>query len=169
MLYTGGMTQMYRQAARWRRQSREWTLRHPRTMGLLERIGCLRIERAAMARGVAVGLFVALTPTVGFQTLLMLVFCVLLRGNFIAAFAVSWISNPLTLTPLYLGYYVVGELVFEPVLYPLALFTDGAVGNGVLEAACFILGSLLVALPAAVAGYALSYWLGHLVALRRSP
>lgn len=135
-------------------------------MRFLERIGCLRMEHGVVARGVAVGLFVGLTPTIGFQTVLMLAFCALLRGNFIAAFAVSWVSNPLTVTPLYVGYYLLGKHVFEPLLGPLLLFTGDDVA-GLLEVACFGLAGLLVALPVAAAGYALSYWLAHATAQRR--
>lgn len=167
MLHFGSMLQMPRRIARLRRQARDWGEHHPRAMRLLERVGCLRLERGFVARGVAVGLFVGLTPTVGFQTVLMLGFCALLRGNFLAAFAVSWISNPLTLTPLYLAYYLLGEQIFEPLLGPLSLFT-GSNAVALLEAVCFGLGSLLIALPAAAAGYVLSYWLAHAAALRRS-
>lgn len=161
------MLQIPRRIARMRRQARDWGEHHPRAMRLLERVGCLRLERGIVARGVAVGLFVGLTPTVGFQTVLMLGFCALLRGNFIAAFAVSWISNPLTLTPLYLGYYLLGKQIFEPLLGQLPLFTGEDIIGGLLEAICFGLGSLLIALPVAVTGYVLSHWLAHVVALRR--
>lgn len=163
------MMRMYRHAARWRRRTREWAEYHPRTMRFLERTGCLRFERGDMARGVAVGLFVGLTPTVGFQTLLMLPFCALLRGNFIAAFTISWVSNPLTMTPLYLAYFLLGEWIFEPLLHPFSLIAGGGIPDGILEAVSFGLGSLIIALPAAAAGYVLTYWLSHVIAYRRSP
>ncbi|MDX1608785.1 MAG: DUF2062 domain-containing protein [Halofilum sp. (in: g-proteobacteria)] len=165
------MERMYRWQRKlvgWRRQGRIWAERHPRTLQALERVGCLRFERPVIARGVAVGLFVALTPTVGFQTLLMLAFCALLRGNFLAAFAVSWISNPLTLAPLYFGYYLLGQRVVEPLINPLAFFSDGSLPVGALGAVSFTLGSLLVALPAAAAGYLAFTWLGRIAAARRS-
>lgn len=136
-------------------------------MACLKQIGCLRLERGIVARGVAVGLFVGLTPTVGFQTLLMLGLCAVLRGNLIAAFAVSWVSNSVTITPLYLGYYLLGEHVAGPVLGSLSLFSGRDAIEGLLEAACLGLGSMLIALPAAAAGYVLSYWLAHALVLRR--
>lgn len=169
MLHSASMLRMPRRIARLRRRARDWGNHHPGVMGFLERIGCLRLGRGVVARGVAVGLFVGLTPTVGFQTLLMLGFCALLRGNFLAAFAVSWISNPLTLTPLYLGYYLLGKQVFEPLLGPLTLFTNNEVVGSLLEVICFGLGSLLVALPVAATGYVSSYWLVHAIAQRRRP
>lgn len=152
----------------WRRQGRVWAERHPRTLRALERVGCLRFEQPVLARGIAVGLFVALTPTVGLQTLLMLLFCALLRGNFLAAFAVSWISNPVTLAPLYFGYYLLGHRVVEPLIAPLTFLSDGSLPIAAFEAVCFTLGSLLVALPVAAAGYLAFIWLGRIAIARRS-
>jgi len=121
----------------------------------------MRFDRGVTARGVAIGLFVALTPTVGLQTFLMLALCLLLRGNFLFAFAVSWISNPITLGPLYLGYYLLGELVISPLVDPLSpLWAAGSAGP-LLDAMYFVAGSLLIAFPVASCGYALSLWLAR--------
>ena len=126
------------------------------------------MTRPVVARGLAIGLFVALTPTLGVQTVLMLLLCVLLRGNFIAAFAVSWISNPFTFAPLYLTYYLVGELVVERLFDPLSPLLNGSLPTGTLEAVCLGLGSLLVAVPAAVAGFLLYHAGARLLASRRA-
>lgn len=155
------MIQVPRQLVLYRRRIRDWGQRHPRTLALLERIGCMRFDRGITARGVAIGLFIALTPTVGLQTLLMLVFCLLLRGNFPVAFAVSWISNPITLGPLYLGYYLLGERVLSPLVDPLSPLWQGGSASPLLEGMYLLAGSLLIAIPVAIAGYALSFWLAR--------
>ena len=162
------MSSPHRHLERWQRRAHVWSERHPRTMRFLERIGCLRFTRPVVARGVAIGLFVALTPTVGLQTLLMLALCSLLRGNFIAAFAVSWISNPITLAPLYLTYYLLGQRVVEHLFDPLSPLLAGTLPAGILEVVCLGLGSLLVALPAAVMGYLLYDAAARVVASRRA-
>lgn len=126
----------------------------------------MRFDRAGLARGVAIGLFVALTPTVGLQTLLMLAFCLLLRGNFPLAFAVSWISNPITLAPLYLGYYLLGERVLAPLVDPLSPLWEAGSASAVLEGLYLLVGSLLIAAPIAAAGYGASLWLGRRLARR---
>jgi len=152
---------------RCRRTVREWGRCHPRTLALLERIGCMRFDRGIMARGVAIGLFIALTPTVGLQTALMLAFCLLLRGNFPVAFAVSWISNPITLGPLYLGYYLVGELVVSPLVHPLSPLWEAGSAGPLLEGMYLLVGSMLIAIPIAVVGYLASYWMAHRLRQRR--
>ena len=123
----------------------------PRLRQLLDTTGALRGETEIIARGIGVGLFVGLTPTVGFQTVLMIIGCLLVRGNFPAAFAISWISNPLTMAPLYWGFRKLGEAVFGR----LIIFTGengylGKIGNEMLFT---LLGSLLIAAPTAILGY----------------
>lgn len=138
-------------------RARIWLDRHPRTAAVLERTDCLRLHRRGVARGVAIGLFVALTPTVGVQTLLMLGACLLARANFPVAFGVSWISNPVTLAPLYFGYHQLGERLFSPIV-EMGLQLAGYGRNAAVDAFYVAAGSLLVALPVAIAGYFLTSW-----------
>lgn len=65
----------------------------------------------AMARGASMGLWVALTPTVGFQMLLVAFLAVPLRANVAVALAMVWVSNPITVIPLYFAYYWLGTVV----------------------------------------------------------
>lgn len=137
--------------------AKRWVDRHPRMARALERTGSLRFERRAVARGVGVGLFIALTPTVGIQIVMMLGACLLVRGNFLAAFVVSWISNPVTMAPLYVGYHALGERIFSPII-ETGLHLAGYGEKVALEVTYVALGSLVVAIPAAIAGYALLLW-----------
>ena len=57
----------------------------------------LRGNPGVLARGVAVGTFVGITPTIPFHTVLALFLAFILRGSKIAALLTSvLISNPLT-------------------------------------------------------------------------
>lgn len=147
-------------------QAREWLDAHPRIARGLARTGCLGMHRRVLARGVAVGLFVALTPTFGFQTALMIAGCVLLRASFPAAFLVSWVSNPVTVGPLYLAFNALGEAIFGRVIRS-ALQLDGVLGEATFETLFLALGSLLIAVPVAIAGYGLFLWGWQLLAWRR--
>ena len=126
---------------------------HPVVARLLARSGFLSLHRRALARGVAVGLLVGLTPTVGVQTVILVALCVLLRASFPAAFLVSWVSNPFTAPGLYFTFNRVGKAVFGELLAPL-LPATGLAGEAVRQTLYLALGSTLIALPAAVAGYA---------------
>ena len=63
-----------------------------------------------IARGVSVGLFIALTPTLGLQILLTLLACPLLRANRVVAMPMLAITNPLTIAPFLWVWYRIGLL-----------------------------------------------------------
>lgn len=69
---------------------------------------------AYTARGVANGVFWGLTPTVGFQTLLLAMTWFVSRRVFrkdsslLQAMVWTWINNPLTALPLYYTFYLTG-------------------------------------------------------------
>ena len=149
----GWLRQRLRLASRRARvRTRAWLQRHPRTRAFLTRTGSLEVDEFTLARGVAVGLFIGLTPTVGIQTLLMLAASVALRANFPAAFIASWINNPLTFAPFYFGFYTLGEYLmrFVPIRFESL---SGLEEEIALETAALIIGSLAVAIPAGLLGY----------------
>lgn len=148
-----------RQHRRSRKQSRRWRQEHPRLYALLTVGGCLHWQRESIARGIAVGLFVGLTPTVGIQTLFILIGCIAVRGYFPAAFAVSWVSNPFTIVPMYWLFNAIGDFIFGHLLKPDLLLAP-VLDNALREALLGLLGSLLIATPAAALGYTLAIRIG---------
>jgi uncharacterized protein (DUF2062 family) len=65
-----------------------------------------------IALGMAIGFFVAMTPTIPFQTVIAVSFAFILRGSKAAAALATWISNPLTMPMLYYASYKTGGLLF---------------------------------------------------------
>ena len=61
-----------------------------------------------IALGVAIGMFVTWTPTIGFQMLLTVGLSWLFRANKVVGVPFVWISNPLTIIPIYLPAYYIG-------------------------------------------------------------
>jgi len=61
-----------------------------------------------IALGVATGLFVAWTPTIGAQMALTVLLCAIFRANKLVGVPFVWISNPLTIIPVYYPSYLVG-------------------------------------------------------------
>ncbi len=135
-----------------RLRTRAWLARHPRLRGFLSRTGSLDVDEFTLARGVAVGLFIGLTPTVGVQTVLMLVASVLLRANFPAAFVASCINNPLTFPAFYFGFNRLGRVVMS--FFPISFESLSGLEEEVArETTALVLGSLAVAVPASIIGY----------------
>lgn len=137
---------------RGRIRARQWLRRNPRLSRFLERTGSLNVDEFTLARGVAVGLFIGLTPTVGVQTLLMLVVSVLLRANFPAAFAASWINNPLTMAPFYFGFHALGEVLMKvlPIRFDSLSGLELEIAR---DTTALVIGSLCIAIPAGLLGY----------------
>jgi uncharacterized protein (DUF2062 family) len=70
----------------------------------------LRGSSRAIAGGFAIGVFIAFTPTIGFQMLLAAFVATLLGVNRPATILSVWITNPATIPPVYLFTYKVGRL-----------------------------------------------------------
>jgi len=82
----------------------------------------LRGKPHEIALGMAIGVFIAVTPTIPFHTVLAVSLAALLRGSKLAAALGVWASNPLTIPFFYYGSYRLGRFVLG---YPqLALPAD---------------------------------------------
>ena len=65
-----------------------------------------------VARGMAIGVFVAATPSMPFQTAIAIALAFILRSSKAAAAIGVWLSNPITFPIFYLAGYKVGTLLF---------------------------------------------------------
>ena len=85
-------------------------LKNPRQ--LLRTILQLEDTHHSIALGTAIGMFIGLTPTVGAQMMIVIIFAFLTKRFFhfnrLAALVTVYISNPLTMVPIYYGLYWVG-------------------------------------------------------------
>lgn len=118
----------------------------------------LRVEPDEIARGMALGLFIGMTPTFGVQMFLALIFAVLLRQNKIAALIGVWSTNPLTAPIIYGVEYEVGRMLMGMPHPNVAIeFNYDALQElGWLLASPLCIGSLVVGIPVALIGYALT-------------
>ena len=62
-----------------------------------------------IAKGVALGIFIGMTPTFGFQMAIAIFFAYLLRENRLAAVLGVWVTNPVTAPFIYAAEYEVGH------------------------------------------------------------
>ena len=62
-----------------------------------------------IAMGAAIGVLIALTPTIGLQMLLVLLATSAVRANKVAGLPMPWITNPVTILPIFSLNYVVGH------------------------------------------------------------
>jgi hypothetical protein len=127
----------------------------------------------SLALGVAIGLFVGITPTIPLHSALIIILAWLLRGNIVAALiAATTISNPLTWLPQYYlcwrvgNWLLPGQLSWQRIQNMLGVFASDAgfkqslasLGQLGLEAiAVMLVGGILLAIPFTCAGYIFSF------------
>jgi uncharacterized protein len=61
-----------------------------------------------LALGVGIGMWIALLPLVGVQMVVSAILCHPVKGNKVVAMAMAWVSNPITLVPIFLPCYWLG-------------------------------------------------------------
>ena len=119
----------------------------------------LRGKPHEISLGLAIGVFVGITPTIPFHTVLAVALAAALRGSKLAAALGVWVCNPLTIPVFYYGSYRLGSFVLG--LPELTLPTEHSVFyllqlGGHVTAAMLHGGVLLGILPALLT-YFLTY------------
>ena len=133
----------------------------------------LKGHPSVLARGVAVGTFIGITPTIPFHTILALILAFVLRGSKIAALLSTFIvSNPITFLPQYYLSWQIGNWLlpgkhsWEDVSELIKLIGNGAKFSETLTAlshvglnslSVLIGGGIVLAIPFTIGFYYLSY------------
>jgi uncharacterized protein (DUF2062 family) len=118
--------------------------------------GLWHINRRSCSGGIAVGMFCAFIP-MPFQMLLAAIGAVLFRSNILVAVPMVWISNPLTMPPMFYFCYLVGAQILNTKAngFDFELSFDWLV-TGLLEIwQPFLLGCFIVGTIASVASFVL--------------
>jgi uncharacterized protein len=129
----------------------------------VERFLKIRGQPREIALGLALGLFIGMTPFMGFQMAIAVFFAALLKWNKLSSAIGVWISNPVTAPIIYpLTYWIGAKMVGIEKAYRvpeefswsiiLRLFQKSPEILGML-----ILGGIVVGIPLAVAGYFFAY------------
>ena len=115
-----------------------------------------------IAGGMALGVFVGITPTIPFHTVAVLSLAAVLRVSPVTAFIGIQIGNPLTIPAIYLAAYKVGRLLLHggaPLVFPEA-FSFKAWINVLWQGGVALqVGGVILALPPAIATYFLTLWI----------
>lgn len=136
---------------------------------LLHDANLWHINRRSSAGAFAIGLFMAFVP-LPFQMVLAAGAAILFRVNLPLSVALVWITNPLTIPPLFFFAYLVGTwMIGVPPSagsfdFSLEWFRSGGL-DGVW--APFLLGCLICGVTAAIIGYSVIRGLWRLHAIRQ--
>jgi uncharacterized protein len=118
-----------------------------------------------ISAGFAVGVFVSFTPFLGLHTPLAIALAFLFRLNKLTCITGAWVNTPLTVVPVLAASYKLGEIMLgnKPALFRVTSLEWSSLKG---YASSIILGSSVIGFFAALAGYALCYWL--IVAVRKN-
>ena len=122
----------------------------------------LQEDPRKLAWGMALGVFIGITPTVPFHTVAVLSLAALLRVSPVTGFIGIQIGNPLTIPAIYLASYKVGQFLLyrgQPLVFPesdsfkawICVLWQGGVALQV--------GGVIIAIPPAIAAYFLTLWI----------
>jgi uncharacterized protein (DUF2062 family) len=134
----------------------------------------MRGSSAAIARGLAAGVFAGCFPLFGLQTIMGVAIAAICKGNKLMAAAGTWISNPFTYVPIYFFNFRFGQwllslgqetpkvaeleslqaLVTEPSLESIR----ASLATGTVFAANLFVGSFVVGLVCAICAYFAGLW-----------
>lgn len=143
---------------------RHWYLRPLKA--LIQDPGVLHINRRSMCKALALGVFVAFIP-VPLQMLLAALGAIWIRVNLPMAVATVWITNPVTMPPMYYFCYKTGAWLLgtEPGAFHFELSFEWLL-NG-LDAVWqpFLLGSFVLGALCSLAAYAVSnyFWMWYVM------
>ncbi len=122
---------------------------------LITRFKQLNGDPHYVALGMAIGVFISVTPTIPFHTVIALALAFILRGSKAAAAIGVWFSNPITIPLFYKGSYDVGISIlgnsapfsteYESILELLKLGADVTIA--------MITGGVILGILPAIAAY----------------
>lgn len=119
------------------------------------------LNRRSVAGGFSVGLFMAFIP-LPFQMFFAAAAAIPLRVNLPIAAALVWITNPLTMPPIFFTAYKLGSWVLHtpPLALDFNVSMDWVKANLDIVWQPFLLGSLLLSVLSAIAGYIIvrTFW-----------
>ena len=136
----------------------------------VQRVKNLEGDPHYVAMGLAIGVFVGMTPTIPFHTVLAVSLAIILRGSKAAAVLGVWFSNPVTAPIFYWGSYKLGmyllgnpapfDIKYESILELLNLGMDVTVA--------MITGGIILGILPGIASYFITRKIIAIIRLRRA-
>jgi len=136
---------------------------------LLHKRALWHLNRHSVATAFAVGLFFAFVP-VPFQMVLAAGGAIFFNGNLPISVALVWLTNPLTMPPIFYLAYLVGAAILghNPSEFSFNEMSWDWIHHGLMNIwQPFLLGCFVLGVVSAVLGYTVSHILWRFMVLRR--
>jgi uncharacterized protein len=122
----------------------------------------LQDDPRKIAGGMALGVFIGITPTIPFHTVVVLFLAALLRLSPVTAFIGIQIGNPLTIPAIYLASYKVGQFLLyrgQPLVFPETFSYKAWIAVLCQGGMALQVGGVLLGIPPAIVAYFLTLWI----------
>ncbi|MEW4982245.1 MAG: DUF2062 domain-containing protein [Cycloclasticus sp.] len=143
--------------------------KHLKVFGtLLHNQNLWHLNRRSFAGAIAVGLFIAFIP-LPTQMIIAAATAIVLHVNLPVAVATVWITNPLTMTPMFYAAYWVGATLMNIPLNAgdFAFSVDALIDSLGASWKPFLLGCLVLGSAAATLGYVLARGIWRWIVIRK--
>jgi uncharacterized protein len=131
----------------------------------------LQDDPRTIAGGMALGVFVGITPTIPFHTVAVLSLAALLRVSPVTAFIGIQIGNPLTIPAIYLASYKVGQFLLyrgKPLVFPESFSYKAWIAVLWQGGMALQVGGVILGIPPAIVAYFLTLWIVQRLHRRRA-
>jgi uncharacterized protein (DUF2062 family) len=108
------------------------------------------------------GVFIGVTPTIPFHTATALSLAALFRLSPVTAFIGIQAGNPLTVVPIYVAAYKVGQFLLyrgQPLLFPQKFSYEAWLQVLCQGGVALQVGGIIIAIPTAIVAYFLTLWI----------
>lgn len=130
-----------------------------RLKSFLDHVKRLQGEPRYIAMGMAIGVFIGITPTIPFHTLIALALAFVLKGSKPAAAIGVWVANPLTIPIFYVGSFKVGTfLLNKPIPFDVRFESiKELMSLGLDVTLAMVAGGALLGIIPAIVAYIVTY------------
>lgn len=115
-----------------------------------------------ISAGFAVGVFISFSPFFGLHTILAIVAAFLLRVNKITCITGTWVNTPITMIPVFVASYQIGEFILGRTPQKLvieSLSLEFCITLLKTHGLPILIGTSLIGFASALVSYALLYWI----------
>ena len=129
-----------------------------RFRNFIHEIKTLQGDPNYIAKGIAIGVFIGITPTIPLHTGLAVALSFIFRASKPAAVIGVWSGNPVTVPFIYLGSYKIGmALIGKHAVLDKSYFTiQGLLQHGIKTTVAMIFGGMILGILPAIASYFIS-------------
>ena len=135
----------------------------------LDRVKKLNGDPTYVAKGMAIGVFVGVTPTIPFHTALAFALAFIFKASKPAAITGVWFCNPVTLPLFYYGSYKVGAFLFHLKISAdlKAMPITEILRLGAKVTAALVCGGIINGIPFGIAAFFITRSVFQRIQLRR--